>query len=357
METDTLLRYIAGEATPEEVRTVETWAAAGEGNARQLRVLRTAWHEAVGSAYAAPHGASGETAHRDAARDAALAAAHNTRGAPERTAAAHDDAAWRRIAARLDSPPAEARPARQPSLARRTLLRAAAITLLLAGAAVFALYRTGDAPASTEWVTAIGETGDIVLPDSSHVRLAPSSTLRVTDDFNGAERRVLLEGTAYFEVRRAEPRAFVVVTSAVETTVLGTAFMVRAYDDEPADVAVVEGRVSVAAQRRQAVQVQAGERAVVQDGAVSVRREDIRPLLAWRDGRLAFHDAALVGAARELERWYDVDVEITDERLEQRRVTLSVRAAPLGEVLDLLRASLGVPIEQRGRTVFIGGTR
>jgi ferric-dicitrate binding protein FerR (iron transport regulator) len=338
LETGTLLRFIAGDATPEEIRRVETWAAAADDHARELRVLAAAWRQAVTGTGAA--------------------------AAPADPGAAPDSAVWRRIAARLDESAAArntsatdraAAPTRRVYMPRRALLRAAAIALLLAGAAVFALIRSADAPGQAVWTTAAGETRDIVLPDSSRVRLGPSSTLRTAADFSGAERRVLLRGSAHFDVRRAEPRRFVVAAGRVETTVLGTEFMVRAYDDEPVDVAVVQGLVSVSSPGSAAARVQAGERALVQDGSVRVRREDLRPLLGLRDGRLIFRDAELPEAARELERWYGVAVEITDARLAQRRVTLSLPAAPLDEVLELLQASLNVRIEQRGRTVFIGG--
>jgi transmembrane sensor len=326
VETGILLRYMAGDATADEVGRVEAWAAADEKNARELRVLAAAWHRAV---------------------DADLPTTTETR------ADARDDA-WQRIAARIGDPDAAAQPAAPP---RRWLLRAAAVTLLSAGAAVFALSRSGAAPEAAYWATGIGETRDIVLPDGSQVRLAPSSTLRIAGDFADSERRVLLAGTAYFDVQRAEPGRFVVAAGTVETTVLGTRFVVRAYDDEPADVGVVEGRVSVTAPGGAVAEVEAGERALVRDGRVRVQRDDIRPLLGWRDRTLLFRDATLADVARELERWYDVDVEIADARLEQRRITLSAHDVPLTEVLDLMQAALGVRIARQGRTVIIGGGR
>jgi len=120
------------------------------------------------------------------------------------------------------------------------------------------------------------------------------------------------------------------------------------------DVGVLEGRVSVAAQHGDGEELVAGERAQVEAGRIRVQRTDVGALLGWRERSLVFRDATLAEVARELERWYDVDVEIADARLERRRITLSVHAAPLDEVLQLMQATLGVPMTQQGRRVRIG---
>ncbi len=85
-----------------------------------------------------------------------------------------------------------------------------------------------------------------VLPDSSTVRLTANSRLRIDDDFNKNIRKVTLHGEAFFEVRHHPEKPFYVHAGEVVTKVLGTSFVVRAYDDtDSITVSVRTGKVSV----------------------------------------------------------------------------------------------------------------
>jgi transmembrane sensor len=326
IESETLLRYVAGEATRHEAAAVEAWRSASPGNERELRVLAAAWQAAT--------------------------------NAPETHEEPSSD--WHRIEERLHGSAGAATGSRSAPVERRgvpasamRLLRAAAIALLLAGGLLYALQRdtpTTIVAAAEAHETAAGETRIVALDEGSRVILGPSSRLTTRHGFGGDHRQVELEGTALFEVTHDPDRAFVVLAGGVRTTVLGTEFVVRAYEgDDAVDVAVVEGRVSVRADTE--AEVSAGQSAHVENGIVRIGREDAAQLLAWRERRLAFRDATLRQAARELERWYDVDVVIADERLAQRRITMSMPATALDEVLALMQASLNVRVERTGDQV------
>jgi transmembrane sensor len=318
MDTATLLRHAAGTTDASEAAAVAAWAARHPAHQRQLDCVVAAWRASLADDTPAP--ASG----------------------------------WGRIAARIAAPAPRVRPLRRGST---WLLRAAAITLLLAGATVFALYRASDSPPMVQqlasWTTAPGETRVVALPDGSQATLGPSSALHLTDGFMSGMRRVDLRGTALFSVQHDATRPFAVATGDVLTTVLGTEFVVRAYTgDESIDVAVINGRVSVAAAT--AAELAAGDHAQIESGVVRVGRGSAAPLLAWRERRLHFDDATLRHVARELERWYDIDVVIADPSVAERRVTMSMPAADLSEVLTLLEASLAVSIQRDGGRAIIG---
>lgn len=325
VHSELLLRYVAGDATAEESAAVEAWAETDPANSQQLRVVASAWREAVSDAQAAPAGD------------------------------------WVRFARRLQEDAASHDPVEAPNPGtsrRQWLTRAAAVLLLAAGAATFALSRTAeDAASPTAWATATGETRDIVLPDGSQVRLGPSSELQLRSGFGEDGRHVVLRGTALFDVRRAEPQTFTVDAGGVRTTVLGTRFVIRAYEgDDGTDVAVVEGRVAVAASA-EAAELGAGDGAHVEGGRIRVERADMDALLGWRERRIIFRNATLAAAARELERWYEVEVDFADASLRQRRITMTLDAAPLPEVLQLMEAAAGVTITRNGGRVIIGEAR
>jgi transmembrane sensor len=91
----------------------------------------------------------------------------------------------------------------------------------------------------------------IALLDGSEVTLQPSSELYVNDGYGEKRREVRLKGEAFFKVRRNPEKPFVVYSNEVVTRVLGTSFIVRAYEgDGEITVAVKTGRVSVSANKR-----------------------------------------------------------------------------------------------------------
>lgn len=100
--------------------------------------------------------------------------------------------------------------------------------------------------AFTEKVNTTSKTQMIVLPDGSTAELLPNSKISYADDFNTTNRKILLSGEASFEVTKNIHKPFLVYANKVVTKVLGTKFIVRAYETETdVKVNVKSGQVSV----------------------------------------------------------------------------------------------------------------
>src|SRR5690625_184565 len=88
--------------------------------------------------------------------------------------------------------------------------------------------------------TGFGEKLDIELDDGSQITLNANSVLRWAEDWqDNKDRQVVLEGEAFFEVKRQDGIPFTVMTDDVAVEVLGTSFNVdsresstRVYLDE-----------------------------------------------------------------------------------------------------------------------------
>jgi len=87
----------------------------------------------------------------------------------------------------------------------------------------------------------------LTLPDSSTILLQPKSSVSYRKDFgNSALREVYLSGQAFFTVTKNRERPFVVYSNELVTKVLGTSFMVKAFQDaQQVEVCVKTGKVSV----------------------------------------------------------------------------------------------------------------
>lgn len=207
--------------------------------------------------------------------------------------------------------------------------------------------------------TIAGQRAAIRLSDGSEVLLGPETELQFPRRFRGRSREVRLRGSAYFNISRDERRPFTVHAAGTVTQVLGTRFLVRAYDgDADVEVAVAEGRVTVqrdTAPETEAVVVSGGQLArVPEDGTAKVIEDaEIDALLGWTQGRIVFSARPLPEVLRELERWYGRTIRIAETSLRERRVTLSFEDASLDEVLEVLAASLELRVEHEAGGVAV----
>ena len=91
-----------------------------------------------------------------------------------------------------------------------------------------------------------GERMQIAFQDGTRVYLYPGSRLCYPDKFGLTERRVTLDGEAYFEVSKNSHRPFIVDLDKASIRVTGTSFHLQAYACEP-DITVEldEGQVDM----------------------------------------------------------------------------------------------------------------
>ena len=170
---------------------------------------------------------------------------------------------------------------------------------------------------------------DVVLPDGSRVRLNGGTRI-VYPALFGDERRVEVDGEAYFEVEHDARRPFVVVTGQVVSTVLGTTFNVHAYsEDENYQITLATGSLLVdGGPESRSVRLRPGEQGFFErtSGLLSLRRVNVEQVLSWQEDRLYFRAEPLASIARSLERQFNVDITIPDARL--RRICFT------GEFVD-----------------------
>jgi ferric-dicitrate binding protein FerR (iron transport regulator) len=88
---------------------------------------------------------------------------------------------------------------------------------------VFSIYQFLYKYEQQRFKTALN-TEKFYLPDSTLVILNRQSSLSWDDQFNNTFKNVILEGEAYFEVKRATNRPFTVEEGNTQTTFLGTSF-------------------------------------------------------------------------------------------------------------------------------------
>jgi transmembrane sensor len=338
-------RYFSGGCAADEVAAVRRWVDHDPANAETLASVKRIWEEAG--------------------------------IVPQRF---DSEAALRAMYARVEAPTPLHLPTRAPRLhampsiaprhrrAWRWGAAAAVAAAIVAGVALVGTAR--DAPPVIDrtplpgrvYATTTGQRADLLLPDGTRVSLNVASELRVPSAYGVGARDVYLSGEAYFDVRHDARRPFRVHTQDAVAEDLGTAFVVRAYEvDSASTVVVASGRVALrggAPDAGHGVSLTAGQlgRLDATGMAVVVPAVNVGDYLAWRAGALVFRDTPLAEAARELGRWYGVDVTITDSVMARGPVNGAFVDQPLDVVLGILAPSLDARITRQANHVRISPT-
>lgn len=224
--------------------------------------------------------------------------------------------------------------------------KAAAIFLLfVAGAWLFTEMNKTEEPQlreSVAWVEKSNPTGQRsshLLPDGTKVWLNVASQLSFPETFSDTLRQVKLTGEAFFEVAKDASKPFVVESGGVSTLVLGTAFNVRAYPEDPEiKVALLEGKVEV--RNHGSSQVQAsilspGEELLApkDNSAFSKHPFNYEQTFGWKEGILIFDGADFENFRKTIEKWYGVEVVVKGKTPGNWNIRARYQRAALQHVL------------------------
>jgi transmembrane sensor len=201
---------------------------------------------------------------------------------------------------------------------------------------------------------AYGTQTKLTLADGTAVWLNSGSKLRFPLSFeNTVQRQVDLKGEGYFEVTKDSQKPFIVNTCNLQVKVHGTSFNVNAYENEKhVEVALISGKVELLQQvKGKAVSIMTLQPSEVADYDAESNRivhkteMEIGRYTAWKDGKIIFFDDPIEKLASRLENWYNVDIEIADNKLRAYHFTATFSQESLDQVLKYL--SISTPLDYK----------
>ena len=192
-----------------------------------------------------------------------------------------------------------------------------------------------------EDIVAITKTADGKL-----VWLNAGSRITYSQGFGVGNRKIELIGEGYFEVKRNEEVPFLVKTNSLLVKVLGTKFNFRDYpDDAEAIVSLSEGKVALnnLLKKEKEAFLLPNERVVLnkKNGRMHVEYSTVSNALQWTNGYLFFDEELLPDVVKELERSYNVKIQIASDTLNTFRFygNFVHREQNIQEVLEALSAT------------------
>lgn len=210
----------------------------------------------------------------------------------------------------------------------------AAVALIVIGMGIFMIPKTISVP--------YAETAVIELPDGSMVEMNSGSTLQYNRFYPLTSRTVSLNGEAYFSVESGD-KPFIVEANGTAIEVTGTEFNIRSWSNDPANettVTVTEGNVEFYLQDKNMnrVSLAAGLTSRLNPKMSSPSQPSsvsVDEVLAWREQRLVFQETPLIVILQDLERSFDVQIELDVEGMEYETLTAYYnRPANISTILE-----------------------
>ncbi|MDR0765864.1 MAG: FecR domain-containing protein [Odoribacteraceae bacterium] len=242
-----------------------------------------------------------------------------------------------------------------PGSSRAVLKRASGPSLELAGAGLL-IARGTPLPGEAAGTLAYRDAGDlpveehrlevrrggeykVELPDGSRAWLNSESTLVYPSRFTGKERRVRLEGEGYFEVQPDAGAPFIVTVDGCDARVLGTTFNVSRYaGDRHVVITLVSGSVEVSAGGT-VERLSPGQQCAYDlvEGGMTLREVDATRYISWTNSLFVFDDIPVEELARQISRWYDVEVRFADDAVRAASFTGAMeRYRPASYIVRML---------------------
>lgn len=201
-----------------------------------------------------------------------------------------------------------------------------------------------------------GSDFKLSLADGTNIWLNSDSELRYPNQFTDSTRQVFLKGEAYFDVTLNQDKPFLVTTTNGIIRVLGTEFNVTAYnDEEQTTTTLVHGSVIYNYGEKQ-LRLLPGEQCVhsSKNQQATVQKVNVNQYMSWRDGKFLFEETSLHELAKQISRWYDVEVEFTDQYLEKYKFTGAMeRNRPITFLVDLLNATNTLSCQLRDHKMIL----
>ncbi|HRO44420.1 FecR domain-containing protein [Agriterribacter sp.] len=230
-----------------------------------------------------------------------------------------------------------------------------------------------------------GTRSKTVLPDGTIVWLNSDSRISYNADFGKNEREVTLTGEAFFDVAHNESVPMIVHAKTVSILVKGTAFNVRSYPgSDKVQTSLLRGSIELTTKDRpeQKILLKPNEKITidVQENRPAANNDipapsagtyngnkkiyhidslkqstlaDVIPEVSWIENRLVFDNEPFTDVIDRMEKWYNVDIILTNQHLGGKNFSGVFEKENIAEALSALQIINYFDFEIMGRNVII----
>ncbi|ASZ11416.1 FecR domain-containing protein [Chitinophaga pendula] len=319
---EVIVKYLAGEASPEEAIAIDDWCARAEANQQLFDRLSHTWQQTGSTmSYRTPD-LKQEWQHWKTANTTSS----GTKKSKVRTL--------------------------------RWQLAAAATVIILLGAALVTFLLRQPGPRQQQvLVSANSQQVQTSLPDQSQVKIHPGGSIAYADNFHTGRTVQLQTGEVYFAVQHDPQRPFNIQAGELNIRVIGTAFTVNKNSDSI--VVKVDNGAVMLSTMKDSIVLKGGTKGcyLIADKQLkrteAITRTTVNTTTIHRS--LRFEDKDLGAVIRQLETAYGVPIVLSNPQLAKCRISTAFDDKPLQYVLDVISASLDLTYHASYDTIYLDG--
>ncbi|MFR3330390.1 MAG: FecR family protein [Odoribacter splanchnicus] len=197
----------------------------------------------------------------------------------------------------------------------------------------------------------------VILADGSKVYLNAETKLKYPVTFGEKNRKVFLDGEAYFEIAKDSTRPFIVQAKEISVRVYGTTFNINTHIRNQIQTTLIEGSISItlpATDKEIMLRPNMMAKYSCQTKDVTVSLVNTRLYTAWKYGEFVFENATLESIMEQLSRWYNVNVFYECEATKHLIFNgIADRFDNIRDVLALLESTQTVKFNLKGNTITV----
>ncbi|WP_405562253.1 FecR family protein [Polaribacter sp. Asnod6-C07] len=195
----------------------------------------------------------------------------------------------------------------------------------------------------------------VSMIDGTEVELNSDSEFTFNNSTLSKERKVNLNGEAFFSVAHNKERPFLVNSSDLEIKVLGTEFNVSNYKENNfTSTTLVEGSIQVSNPQGESKIIEPGNQAKLyhNQNKIIVENTDVQNVVAWTSGVFIFRNEKLEKLIPRLNRWFNKEFEFEGEELLDFKFTGTLKKEnDLNHFLQMLKYTKGISYSIEGKKV------
>lgn len=197
-------------------------------------------------------------------------------------------------------------------------------------------------------IVPLGQTAEVIMPDSTRVTINSGSKLTYFTSASSFNRKVELDGEAFFDVKKDAAHPFIVKTSLISIKVLGTTFNIEAYKDglQQVKTTLIRGKVEIDDSMNNKLAyldpgMMANYRKTKQ--SLTLTKVNIDLYTSWKKGLLTFRDIPLSEIAEKMERWYNVQIVFENSGLKNLHYSGTIlRGKPIDQILEVMKITANI---------------
>jgi len=206
----------------------------------------------------------------------------------------------------------------------------------------------------TTYTTSKAEKDTVLLPDGSLAILSSLTKLKVSENYN-SDRKLIIDGEAFFEVVKNANNPFIVNASNLSVTALGTSFSVKS-NKKINKVNLITGKVSVEkANSDIKIILDPGDMALMDlsENKIFKGRTDQLADLGWISNILVFSENSFNEVIEILENNFNVDFDVQKSYDSRLSYSGKFKGQSLEEILELIAFSLEFEYKIQGNNIKI----